>query len=140
LGLIRCYSLLRSPISASLYPTLARLHQLPHPWPLPLCHRPAPTGIHTLSLHDALPIWTAGSPPSSAPTPTSRPPTSRFCPKAPRSEEHTSELQSRFDLVCRLLLEKKKLPPERPLPLGLRQANAGLPDPLRGSREPEYPS
>src|SRR5699024_12221615 len=30
-----------------------------------------------------------------------------FC--VPRSEEHTSELQSRFDLVCRLLLEKKKL-------------------------------
>ena len=27
-----------------------------------------------------------------------------------RSEEHTSELQSRFDLVCRLLLEKKKKP------------------------------
>src|SRR5699024_12377417 len=30
-------------------------------------------------------------------------------PTAPRSEEHTSELQSRFDLVCRLLLEKKNL-------------------------------
>src|SRR5438105_9668383 len=30
----------------------------------------------------------------------------RWCP--PRSEEHTSELQSRVDLVCRLLLEKKK--------------------------------
>src|SRR5699024_11779814 len=29
-------------------------------------------------------------------------------PKGKRSEEHTSELQSRFDLVCRLLLEKKK--------------------------------
>src|SRR5438067_6236092 len=29
-------------------------------------------------------------------------------PAAKRSEEHTSELQSRFDLVCRLLLEKKK--------------------------------
>src|SRR5699024_12607909 len=28
--------------------------------------------------------------------------------RGPRSEEHTSELQSRFDLVCRLLLEKKK--------------------------------
>src|SRR5207247_7737685 len=28
-------------------------------------------------------------------------------PKSPRSEEHTSELQSRVDLVCRLLLEKK---------------------------------
>src|SRR5699024_12053469 len=30
------------------------------------------------------------------------------CRIPPRSEEHTSELQSRFDLVCRLLLEKKK--------------------------------
>src|SRR5438067_10271108 len=30
-------------------------------------------------------------------------------PHASRSEEHTSELQSRFDLVCRLLLEKKKI-------------------------------
>src|SRR5699024_12238551 len=30
------------------------------------------------------------------------------CSDAFRSEEHTSELQSRFDLVCRLLLEKKK--------------------------------
>src|SRR5437868_12320655 len=38
--------------------------------------------------------------------------TSQVAPKSPRtagrSEEHTSELQSRFDLVCRLLLEKKK--------------------------------
>src|SRR5699024_12690527 len=33
----------------------------------------------------------------------------QFCQRSPkdRSEEHTSELQSRFDLVCRLLLEKK---------------------------------
>src|SRR5699024_12230360 len=30
-------------------------------------------------------------------------------PRAERSEEHTSELQSRFDLVCRLLLEKRKI-------------------------------
>src|SRR5438477_5644692 len=30
------------------------------------------------------------------------------CPTAPRSEEHTSELQSHVNLVCRLLLEKKK--------------------------------
>src|SRR2546421_8157226 len=40
----------------------------------------------------------------------------RFAPQTPagvadpRSEEHTSELQSRSDLVCRLLLEKKKQP------------------------------
>src|SRR5438067_6414442 len=35
----------------------------------------------------------------------------RNAPRHPaaRSEEHTSELQSRFDLVCRLLLEKKKI-------------------------------
>src|SRR5438067_8677467 len=33
-----------------------------------------------------------------------------------RSEEHTSELQSRFDLVCRLLLEKKKQNGEKPRP------------------------
>src|SRR5699024_12119258 len=32
----------------------------------------------------------------------------RIVTESPRSEEHTSELQSRFDLVCRLLLEKKK--------------------------------
>src|SRR2546422_10236993 len=80
----------------------------------------ATTEIYTLSLHDALPIsrprptspprtwmslWpiasTCGAPccamPASSPS---------FC--TTRSEEHTSELQSRLHLVCRLLLEKKK--------------------------------
>src|SRR5438034_9445038 len=67
----------------------------------------ATTEIYTLSLHDALPIS----------------PLLRFrtrdhvrvrtspCPcgrTGTRSEEHTSELQSHSDLVCRLLLEKKK--------------------------------
>src|SRR5437868_13172129 len=37
-----------------------------------------------------------------------RPAASAHCFSTSRSEEHTSELQSRFDLVCRLLLEKKK--------------------------------
>src|SRR6266536_6522406 len=60
----------------------------------------ATTEIYTLSLHDALPIchtfaWHSVVPPS-------------HCPTCGRSEEHTSELQSRVDLVCRLLLEKKK--------------------------------
>src|SRR5699024_12787364 len=36
-------------------------------------------------------------------------PTLTGSPAISRSEEHTSELQSRFDLVCRLLLEKKKI-------------------------------
>src|SRR5207248_4541305 len=48
-------------------------------------------------------------------------PTLRICASAPvchsiadRSEEHTSELQSPYDLVCRLLLEKKKSKPPPP--------------------------
>src|SRR6267378_4770928 len=60
----------------------------------------ATTEIYTLSLHDALPI----SPTPPATTPCMRTPTCSWS----RSEEHTSELQSRRDLVCRLLLEKKK--------------------------------
>src|SRR5438874_9317385 len=64
---------------------------------------PATTEIYTLSLHDALPICTrrAHGPASRGPARDGRPPRGR-------SEEHTSELQSRRDLVCRLLLEKKK--------------------------------
>src|SRR5438093_6427203 len=93
--------------------------------------------ISSLSLHDALPIlppiprflsWTAIvliSPDSSSrkgPPPSETGPTTRWpflgqlparprcyrrCPRS-RSEEHTSELQSLTNLVCRLLLEKKK--------------------------------
>src|SRR5215217_9493620 len=61
----------------------------------------ATTEIYTLSLHDALPISLAG--PSGA-SPWRG---SGVC-RGARSEEHTSELQSRQYLVCRLLLEKKK--------------------------------
>src|SRR6266704_6278305 len=60
----------------------------------------ATTEIYTLSLHDALPI--------SCRSPRSRRPWRCRRARWARSEEHTSELQSRFDLVCRLLLEKKK--------------------------------
>src|SRR3712207_7852070 len=89
----------------------------------------ATTEIYTLSLHDALPIWRAwsaspsGPPRRRAPTSPARP--AGAAPGGPagarragrrrrgwstrRSEEHTSELQSRQYLVCRLLLEKKKL-------------------------------
>src|SRR5438309_6358642 len=86
---------------------------------------PATTEIYTLSLHDALPILprdlamyreyhallVAHAKALCRPTPS--------CNECPirllcdfgrgRSEEHTSELQSQFHLVCRLLLEKKKL-------------------------------
>src|SRR5207302_6262390 len=69
---------------------------------------PPTTKIYTLSLHDALPIYlqTWRFSPPGAFGPRSR--TGRSSWPAPRSEEHTSELQSRENLVCRLLLEKKK--------------------------------
>src|SRR3712207_8033372 len=88
----------------------------------------ATTEIYTLSLHDALPIWSTSrvSPGSSSSRPANAPglPTQSTWPARtagpswpgvglrsyqPRSEEHTSELQSRQYLVCRLLLEKKKI-------------------------------
>src|SRR5699024_12521813 len=99
---------------------------------LPLCNTHSTTETYSLSLHDALPIYSVDSisrilqgcgfsaawtftitalsnhavkdrlrisaQKENTPNPTIQ----------RRSEEHTSELQSRFDLVCRLLLEKKK--------------------------------
>src|SRR5205809_7999862 len=78
---------------------------------------PATTDIYTLSLHDALPISVAQHvgvdesirfrPARRGAIPAYVPPIGRRR-RVPRSEEHTSELQSRLHLVCRLLLEKKK--------------------------------
>src|SRR3712207_7337574 len=73
------------------------------------------TEIYTLSLHDALPIWRGrdGGACSAPPEEGWRVPHTRRQPHPrdgrQRSEEHTSELQSRQYLVCRLLLEKKKI-------------------------------
>src|SRR5438067_7426109 len=81
----------------------------------------ATTEIYTLSLHDALPISSLRKSGlsrvvrSDTRMMTARLTSSSTIParisrglSRKRSEEHTSELQSRFDLVCRLLLEKKK--------------------------------
>src|SRR5699024_12118028 len=97
-----------------------------------LITRPSPAVTSPLSLHDALPIWAGGglvsaemvADSSCASSTTTCPYVQdrsaaarsavddhrggRVADLQPRSEEHTSELQSRFDLVCRLLLEKKK--------------------------------
>src|SRR2546422_4396909 len=101
--------------------------------PLPLFfffNDTATTEIYTLSLHDALPIWVriailnpSPSSPSRWSTGTGQsvkwsatvgearmPSFLSFLPTEKRSEEHTSELQSRLHLVCRLLLEKKNKP------------------------------
>src|SRR5688572_32193923 len=75
------------------------------PKPIFFFNDPATTEIYTLSLHDALPI--------SVLRPQffqrSRLPRGHASRAHHRSEEHTSELQSQSNLVCRLLLEKKKL-------------------------------
>src|SRR5205085_10501822 len=91
---------------------------------------PPPTDLSTLSLHDALPISTDATPwlpplygtcstlkpaadANAAPARwLTEPMPAEAMRKSPffkvRSEEHTSELQSQSNLVCRLLLEKKK--------------------------------
>src|SRR5438876_7767690 len=76
---------------------------------------PASTEIYTLSLHDALPILSGAGPPRGPRAHPARdaPPALARRAHAPaaRSEEHTSELQSPVQLVCRLLLEKKNYKP-----------------------------
>src|SRR5436190_23346212 len=70
----------------------------------------ATTEIYTLSLHDALPICERLMPWSftRVASAISRGLAPGVTASRSRSEEHTSELQSHSDLVCRLLLEKKK--------------------------------
>src|SRR2546430_12394222 len=65
----------------------------------------ATTEIYTLSLHDALPIFTDHLLPDGTGCELLRELRARSA-AASRSEEHTSELQSQSNLVCRLLLEK----------------------------------
>src|SRR3712207_8920379 len=77
----------------------------------------ATTEIYTLSLHDALPILADAVDHPAQPEPARRRQQelaqllAALAVAPVRSEEHTSELQSRQYLVCRLLLEKKKVPP-----------------------------
>src|SRR5476649_2772699 len=86
----------------------------------------ATTESYTLSLHDALPI---SSPSATSAKAAPAPPVaiSRRGWNGARSEAHTSELQSHSDLVCRLLLEKKKTSVDR-LYLALRiRSRASVP-------------
>src|SRR5690554_7496386 len=74
------------------------------PWPSSIWTRvpPRPPG------GCCCPWWTSPTPPPWPSTCSAPPPRRRARWTTPRSEEHTSELQSRPHLVCRLLLEKKK--------------------------------
>src|SRR2546430_8586698 len=70
----------------------------------------ATTEIYTLSLHDALPILRSATTRRPGKSMAARSPSRGSSTTWSRSEEHTSELQSQSNLVCRLLLEKKKKP------------------------------
>src|SRR6202044_4284430 len=80
---------------------------MPAEWLLPFFffNDTATTEIYTLSLHDALPIWDTSR---NSLLPSGRTSSGGRWPADARSEEHTSELQSRENLVCRLLLETKE--------------------------------
>src|SRR2546426_4772102 len=97
----------------------------------------ATTEIYTLSLHDALPISPASGGPRTAARPGSSSPGTSASSR--RSEEHTSELQSPCNLVCRLLLEKKKSKssqsPRRDKPPPGSRAADGSPRPATCFRE-----
>src|SRR6266849_6093863 len=66
----------------------------------------APTEIYTLSLHDALPIYATAPTSAHAGARTFATLGASLRVTPPEIGRHTSELQSRVDLVCRLLLEK----------------------------------
>src|SRR5256885_12884707 len=99
----------------------------------------ATTEIYTLSLHDALPILQLVSTARAVPTwvmaSLDAPPSSvtQLERSGVRSEEHTSELQSPCNLVCRLLLEKKKISLCGSIPFGRLLPNSA-PRPRRGTR------
>src|SRR5438477_732414 len=67
------------------------------------------TEIYTLSLHDALPISSKSVKSTAQACPVRSRERAKSTRAPSRSEEHTSELQSHVNLVCRLLLEKKNL-------------------------------
>src|SRR5699024_12751898 len=102
--LLLSLSLLRPSPSSTLFPytTLFRSSFSTRPWRTWTCTAPSTP---------ASAAWTAST---TSPVPAPWPGLSGGCTPSScrgvcsRSEEHTSELQSRFDLVCRLLLEKKK--------------------------------
>src|SRR3712207_8891427 len=96
----------------------------------------ATTEIYTLSLHDALPIYGQARAPRGLRA-AGRPP--RVPRHAPRSEEHTSELQSRQYLVCRLLLEKKIRHPVKTVQSGAVSADPGAPARARSALRAIYP-
>src|SRR5690242_20952411 len=85
-------------------------HFAPHLPPVFFFTDTAPTEIYTLSLHDALPIFEAidREPWDTAWERRRQPYGAGYGKSRGKSEEHTSELQSHVNLVCRLLLEKKK--------------------------------
>src|SRR2546428_10365080 len=104
------FLMMRPPPRSTLfpYPTLFRSHCR---WPRECCSQRAPGPPHSARRWPPALLLAPAQPPLHGPVPCSRPRQSPHVPlvqgPSVRSEEHTSELQSRSDLVCRLLLEQK---------------------------------
>src|SRR3989442_11681837 len=113
-----------SPVKTVFFATIYSLH---HSSVFFFFNDTATTEIYTLSLHDALPISILIATPGCRRVRLAIPGKPRCgrrgFPGIARSEEHTSELQSRPHLVCRLLLEKKK--PIRSTPIQLPSPQTG---------------
>src|SRR3712207_7240233 len=99
--------MIRRPPRSTLFPytTLFRSEDDPEGWPEAPQVAGAPVGGHGAPIGW---FWRSDADGKATWGPTSRPVPQWTRPGATRSEEHTSELQSRQYLVCRLLLEKKK--------------------------------
>src|SRR5690606_41678352 len=105
---VRCSLYLCSlPTSSPVY-CLFDLHRPPYVFRYCFFIATASTEIYTLSLHDALPICSRSRRPGAGQVTQFPQFGGHLGQGRQRSEEHTSELQSRENLVCRLLLEKKK--------------------------------
>src|SRR5690606_40281504 len=104
----------------SFYIRADRVHREPHSFPTRRSsdlHSRAPSKWTTASRSRAASTIPVSSSHVGSRNPASRSGSSRIsAPNGSRSEEHTSELQSRENLVCRLLLEKKNMITENNLP------------------------
>src|SRR5690242_21524206 len=98
-----------------------------------MIRRPPRSTLFPYTRSSDLAPWAA--PATSRTVPTS---TRSGCTSSPRSEEHTSELQSHVNLVCRLLLEKKKLNSLKSTPLFNFQPNQ--PEPVSCIHTNTHPS
>src|SRR2546429_5679038 len=98
--------MIRRPPRPTLFPYTTLFRSAPAPTEET---RKAPEAVERPAEEKPAPLPTAKRPPKSTVSAAAPPPVADNTKREARSEEHTSELQSRLHIVCRLLLEKKKI-------------------------------